>query len=252
MRIVSKKIGYVEGALLRMIVLAWLGQNAFLSSAPLQATVFRDRTHAGELLAEKLKSRAGSFSNPIVLAIPSGGVPVGMAIARKLGLPMDLIIVRKIPVPYNPEAGFGSISWDGQGMINEKLVHQLQLDESDIQSAVAEVKRELKRRMEKFRGNKPFPDLRGRTVIIVDDGLASGYTMLSAISSIRKYSPGRIIVAVPTASRNAVDIVSPHIDELFCLNLRDTMIFAVADAYKEWHDLTEEEVLAMIRNFQQS
>ncbi len=209
--------------------------------------VFADREAAGELLARKLKPYLGSLSAPIVLAIPSGGVPVGKAISKELGIPMDLLIVRKIPIPYNTEAGFGSVSWDGEIEFNEKLVYQLQLGGDEIESAIREVKKGLKQRMEKFRGSKPFPELGGRAVIIVDDGLASGYTMLSAVRSIKKYSPARIVIAVPTASINAIELVRPHANEIFCLNIRDTVRFAVADAYKEWHDLTELEVLQLLK-----
>lgn len=208
--------------------------------------VFKDRFHGGELLAQELKPYLESMANPIVLAIPSGGVPVGYTIARKLGIPVDLIIVRKIPIPYNPEAGFGSVSWDGDVKLNEKILLQLSLTDAEIESAVEKVKRELDRRMEKFRGKRPFPELKGMSAIIVDDGLASGYTMLSAVSSIRKYSPVRIIVAVPTASISAARLVSPHVDEFFCLNIRETTIFAVADAYQEWYDLDEQEVISIL------
>lgn len=208
--------------------------------------VFRDRFHAGELLADKLKP----YVNPVILAIPSGGVPVGAAIAKKLGITMDLIIVRKIPIPYSPEAGFGSVSWDGEVTINEKLVAQLHLSDEEIEAAVEKVKLELERRMEKFRGKKPFPELEGRSVIIVDDGLASGYTMLSAVSAVKKHSPARITVAVPTASKNALELVSKHVDELVCLNVRETAMFAVADAYKEWYDLDEGEVIEILKRQQ--
>ncbi len=207
--------------------------------------IFRDRAHAGELLAWKLKTYVG-FSS-VVFAIPSGGVPVGKVIAKELGIPFDLIIVRKLPVPYNTEAGFGSMSRNGEIMLNERLVKQLRLSREEINGAIGEVRKELERRIELFRGKKPFPDLKGITVIIVDDGLASGYTMLAAISSIKKGSPERIIVAVPTASENAVKLVSPYVDEIFCLNFRETTVFAVADAYQEWHDLTEQEVLELLK-----
>ncbi len=210
--------------------------------------VFRDRFQAGELLAQKLGLYLLGFSSPIVLAIPSGGVPVGIRIAKNLGLPLDLIIVRKIPVPYNPEAGFGSVSWDGDVILNEELVKQLQLSGEEIESAVQNVRFELGRRIIKIRGKKPFPELKGRTAIIVDDGLASGYTMLAAVSSIRKYSPEGIVIAVPTASRSAIELVSSHVDMIFCLNIREAMIFAVADAYREWYDLTEEEVIELLKN----
>ncbi len=206
--------------------------------------VFRDRVHAGELLASKLKPYVGKDS--IVLAIPSGGVPIGSTIAKELGLQMDLIIVRKLPIPYNTEAGFGSMSWNGEVKLNEKLVEQLQLSDPEIDSIIRDVKSELDKRMEIFRGNIPFPELKGKTAIIVDDGLASGYTLLAAISSVKRLSPARIIVAVPTASKNAVDLLALYVDEIFCLNIRETKIFAVADAYQEWHDLTQHEVLKLL------
>lgn len=206
--------------------------------------VFRDRVHAGELLASKLKPYVGKDS--IVLAIPSGGVPLGSTLAKELGLQMDLIIVRKLPIPYNTEAGFGSMSWNGEVKLNEKLVEQLELSDPEIDSIIRDVKSELDKRMEIFRGNRPFPELKGKTAIIVDDGLASGYTLLAAISSVKKLSPARIIVAVPTASKNAVDLLAPYVDEIFCLNIRETKIFAVADAYQEWHDLTQQEVLKLL------
>ena len=207
--------------------------------------VFRDRVHAGELLASRLKPYIGKDS--IVLAIPSGGVPVGNTISKELGLQMDLIIVRKLPIPYNTEAGFGSMSWNGEVKLNKELVYQLQLSDSDIDPIIADVKRDLDKRMEIFRGKRPFPELKNKTAIIVDDGLASGYTLLAAISSVKRLSPAKIIVAVPTASKNAIDLVAPYVDEIFCLNIRETSIFAVADAYKEWHDLTEQEVLKILR-----
>ena len=206
--------------------------------------VFRDRVHAGELLASKLKPYVGKDS--IVLAIPSGGVPIGSTLAKELGLQMDLIIVRKLPIPYNTEAGFGSMSWNGEVKLNEKLVEQLELRDPEIDSIIRDVKSELDKRMEIFRGNRPFPELKGKTAIIVDDGLASGYTLLAAISSVKKLSPARIIVAAPTASKNAVDLLAPYVDEIFCLNIRETKIFAVADAYQEWHDLTQQEVLKLL------
>ncbi len=207
--------------------------------------VFRDRIYAGELLALRLKPNIEGAS--IVLAVPSGGVPVGNAIAKELGIPLDLIIVRKLPIPYNTEAGFGSVSWDGEVKLNDKLVSGLQLSGEEIGKAIDEVKRELDRRMELFRGKRPFPELKGMTVIIADDGLASGYTILAAISSVKKHSPAKIIIAIPTASKNAIDLISPYVDEIFCLNIRDTTVFAVADAYQEWHDLTEREVLKILK-----
>ena len=206
--------------------------------------VFKDRFHAGKLLALKLKQY--HFINPIVLAIPYGGVPVGKSIARELSYPLELIMVRKIPIPYNPEAGFGAVSWDGEVVINQNLLDQLSLSNHEIKLTIQRVKLELEKRIQTF--GKTLSELQDRSVIITDDGLASGYTMLSSIQSIKKYSPNSITIAVPTASTSAIKLVSAYADMLFCLNIRESMVFAVADAYQEWHDLTEQEVKEIIHD----
>ena len=206
--------------------------------------VFKDRFHAGKLLALKLKQY--HFINPIVLAIPYGGVPVGISIARELSYPLELIMVRKIPIPYNPEAGFGAVSWDGEVVINQNLLDQLSLSNHEIKLTIQRVKLELEKRIQTF--GKTLSELQDRSVIITDDGLASGYTMLSSIQSIKKYSPNSITIAVPTASTSAIKLVSAYADMLFCLNIRESMVFAVADAYQEWHDLTEQEVKEIIHD----
>lgn len=202
--------------------------------------VFKDRIHAGEFLAKKLEKYKDE--DLIVLAIPSGGVPVGFIIAKELDKPFDLIIVRKIPIPMEPEAGFGAMSFDGIIVLNKPLVERLSLNKEEIDECSSQVLKEIERRKDKFRGDKPFPDLRDKTVVIVDDGLASGYTMLAAIKSVRKQSVRKIIVAVPTASMNAINLIAPHVDEIVCLNIRDSFFFAVADAYQNWYDLSDDEV----------
>jgi len=203
--------------------------------------VFRDRSQAGEMLAAKLEKYRGL--DGIVLAIPSGGVPVGYAVARALGLPLDLAIARKILVPGSTEAGYGAVSWDGETALNHELVTTLGLTHAAIERGIAETRKVLEARMKRFRGDKPLPKLEGRVVIIVDDGLASGYTALACARSIRKRNPAKLVVAVPTASEEAVALMLPEVDELVCLNIRSGFIFAVADAYQHWYDLTDEEVL---------
>jgi len=207
--------------------------------------VFKDRVHAGELLAKKLEKYKDEDS--MILAIPSGGVPVGFVIAKELDKPFDLIIVRKIPIPMEPEAGFGAMSFDGITVLNELLVKRLSLTKDEIDEGSSQALKEIKRRMDKFRGDKPFPDLKDKTVVIVDDGLASGYTMLAAIKSVKKQSVRKIIVAVPTASTSAISLIFPHVDEIVCLNIRDSFFFAVADAYKNWYDLNDDEVQNYLR-----
>jgi len=207
--------------------------------------VFKDRIHAGELLAKKLWRHKGE--DAIVLAIPAGGVPVGYRIAVNLQLPLDLIVVRKLPIPYNPEAGFGALTTDGTIVLNEPVVEELGLTKEEIEMYASEKMREIKERLRKFRGDRPFSDLKEKIAIIVDDGLASGYTMTAAILSVRKHGPKRIVVAVPTAHLGALEKISPYTDEIICLNIRSGFLFAVADAYLNWYDLDDSEVIDYLR-----
>ena len=208
--------------------------------------VFRDRYHAGKLLADMLK-RHISLEDSVLVAIPAGGIPVGYEISRTLDLPMDLVIVRKLQIPWDPEAGFGAISSDGEIVLNERLVDYLGLSEEVIEEIARKTLRIIRDRFKKFRMFKPVMNVRDKTVILVDDGLASGYTMLAAIRSIKKKSPKRIIVAVPTASTAAVEFVSREVNKILCLNVRSSRIFAVADAYRKWRDLADDEVVEILR-----
>jgi predicted phosphoribosyltransferase len=207
--------------------------------------VFRDRLEAGDRLArrlEKYKKREG-----FVLAIPSGGIPIGLKISQHLGLPFDLVISRKIPIPGNPEAGLGALSFEGSLFLNEPLVEELRLTPEEIRELSIPVLEEIQHRNAVFRGGLPFPDLRGRIAILVDDGLASGYTMLASINFVKKRKPGRLVVAIPTAPESSIQFISAQVDELLCLNIRGGFFFAVADAYNEWHDLSEGEVMAFLK-----
>jgi predicted phosphoribosyltransferase len=206
--------------------------------------VFEDRTEAGRLIAGKLVKYRDSGG--IVFGIPSGGVPVAREIAEALHLPMDLMIVRKLQIPYNPEAGFGAMGLGGEIILNEGLLAQLGLTEDEIREQAEKTKEVIKRRDQVFRGGRPFPVLKDRIVILADDGLASGYTMLAAVSFVKRNKPGKIIVAVPTASQRTVEFVLPEVDELVCLNVRHGISFAVADAYRNWYDLSDVEVLSII------
>jgi putative phosphoribosyl transferase len=207
--------------------------------------VFEDRKEAGRLLAEKLITYKGS--DALVFGIPSGGVPIASEIADALKLPMDLIIVRKIQIPYNPEVGFGAMEPEGEVILNERLLSQLRLSEREIKTQIQRTKDILKKRNRLFKGEKPFPSLKEKIVIVVDDGLASGYTMLAAIKFIKRKLPQKIIIAVPTASEKTVNFILPEVDELICLNVRSRLPFAVADAYRTWYDLTDKEVLDIIK-----
>lgn len=205
--------------------------------------IFNDRIDAGEKIA-KMLSKLELF-NPVVLAIPSGGVPVGIAIAKKLGLDFDLAIVRKILVPWNTEAGYGAVAWDGTVLLNYPLVRMLGLTDKDVEKGVEETLITIRRRVKLLRGDKPLR-VSGRDVILVDDGLASGFTMLAAVKAIKKLKPKRIIVAVPTSSMAALRLLDNEVDIIVVANLREEPIYAVADAYINWRDISEEEAFKMI------
>lgn len=212
--------------------------------------VFRDRFHAGELLAKKLAGYKGEDAQ--VLAIPAGGVQVALVLAKTLGLPLDVAITRKIHIPWNMEAGFGTVTWDGVIILNEPLVDALGITKEIIDRCILEEKKAIERRQEIFRGRKPFPHVKGRVVILVDDGLASGFSMLATLTSIKRENPKETVVAVPTASSSAIELVKPHADKVFCLNIRTGPVFAVADAYEHWYDLDEGEVVDLLRSYGRS
>jgi putative phosphoribosyl transferase len=202
--------------------------------------LFRDRSDAGRRLADKLAEYEGAEA--VVLAVPRGGVPVGFEVARRLRAPFDVIIPRKIPIPWNPEAGFGAITADGTMVLNHSMVESLGLSEEEIREAAEQVRQEIVRRTKQYGGRVPMSSIEGKLVILVDDGLASGYTMLAAIESLRKHAPSSIVVAVPVASSGAVRLVASKTDRLVVLMVSHRIPFAVAGFYRIWRDLTDEEV----------
>lgn len=209
--------------------------------------VFNDRRDAGRVLAGMLAPKYADHGNAIVLAVPSGGAPVGIEIAAALELPLDLVIVRKVQIPGNTEAGFGSVSSTGRVFFNEPLKARLGLTRARIDAQVEKVRGELAERERRFREGAPFPDLSGRTAILADDGLASGYTMLAAVDSVRAKGAARVVVATPTAPLSSLERVSEVSDEIYCANVREGPRFAVAEAYRNWRDLEPDEVVAMLK-----
>jgi putative phosphoribosyl transferase len=216
-------------------------EDAFLRN---KLYVFKDRKDAGTLLAQQLLGYKDT--DGIVFAIPSGGVPVAAEIAKALTLPLDLIIVRKVQIPHNPEAGFGAVSPDHKVVLNENLLRKLNLSEKEVEQQIQITREIIKMRNELFRKGVPFPSIEGRVAIIVDDGLASGYTMLSAIDYVKRHEPQKIVVAVPTGSKRTSEIILPEVDELVCLNVRSGYTFAVANAYENWYDLADDEVISIL------
>lgn len=212
--------------------------------------VFADRTAAGKRLAEMLRDYQGK---PLRLfAIPAGGVPVAAEIARSLGVPLDLVIVRKIQLPWTTEAGFGALDPEGTPLFNEALLSRLSLSPQQIETQLAKTLVNITQREERLRGGRPYPDLAGDTTIIVDDGLASGYTMQVAVRFLKRKGAGELIVAVPTALDRTARTLLALIDLLVCPNLRGGLSFAVAEAYENWYDVDEAEVLGLLASLPQA
>jgi predicted phosphoribosyltransferase len=207
--------------------------------------MYRDRDEAGEILARQLVSFRGR--EPVVLAIPNGGVPVGLRIHERLGGDFGLVIVRKLHIPWNREAGFGAVAPDGTVVFNEALRASLGLSDAEERAVIEEEKAEIARRTARY-GAGDVPPLEGRTAILVDDGLASGYSMLVAANFVRKRRPSELVVAVPTGSAEAVRRVRLAADRLVCPDTRGGPVFAVADAYRAWRDLDDAEVAALVRS----
>lgn len=207
--------------------------------------VFNDRFHAGELIADKLLEYKDE-EDVYLIAIPAGGVPVAYIISKTLNIPLDLAVTRKLHIPWNKEAGFGAISWNDTMFLNEPLITSLRLTREDIERCIAEEKTIIKKRLKMFRGDKLFPDLEGKRVIIVDDGLASGFSMLTTMKSIRQTIVKELLVAIPTAPVSAINLIKPQADKIVCLNIRSGPFFAVANAYKMWYDLDDEDVMEIL------
>jgi predicted phosphoribosyltransferase len=207
--------------------------------------VFRDRRDAGILLAEMLREYGGGHA--FILAIPAGGIPVAKEVSRLLGLKLDVAIARKVQLPDEPEAGFGAIGPDDVLVLNDDLIKERRLTQDIIEKQVRKASQSVRWREEIFRKNAPYPDLKRKTVIIIDDGLASGFTVLAIIRFAREHGASKVIVAVPTASERAAEMLLQEADEVYVLNIRAGVVFAVADAFEQWNDISDEEALSILQ-----
>jgi predicted phosphoribosyltransferase len=206
--------------------------------------VFRDRREAGMLLAKALRAYA-SDPNVIVLGLPRGGIPVAYEIARRLAVPLDSYGVRKIGAPGNEELALGAIGSDGAAYLNPEVVAALRIPRWQIDSAVARERHELMRREKLYRGDRPRPRVAGKTVILVDDGVATGASMHAAVESLRVQRPARIVVAIPVAPIETVATLRGEVDEVVCAITPEPFI-AVGAAYAEFAQVGDDEVRALL------
>lgn len=205
--------------------------------------IFNDRYDAGRRLAQKLLDFKGS--DTLVLALPRGGVPVGYEVARALGAQLDIIVARKLGAPGQPELGIGAIAPEVR-VINESLVRQLGIEEHDIDRIVGHETAEMHRRLRLYRGNRPAVDIAGKTVILVDDGLATGVTAQAAARAVQAERPARLILAVPVCSPEAAMRLADEVDDIVCL-LQPEDFGAVGQWYVDFNQTSDEEVMTLLR-----
>ncbi len=201
---------------------------------------FPDREAAGRDLAHGYEGRREEL---LILGIPRGGLAVGLTLAQALGAELDAIVTRKLPVPWSPELGFGAIAPDGTLSLNPEVLDIIGLRDDDIQAIAAEVLAEVKRREQVYRDSRPFPRIAGRNVLVVDDGLATGYTMIAALKMLRNLDPAWLGVAVPCGPADTVELIRPMTDYLLCLFIAGGAPFAVASYYDDFHDMGDSEVI---------
>ncbi len=203
-----------------------------------------NRRVAGQALAEALKSYAGR-DDVIVLALPRGGVPVAAEVARALGVPLDVMLVRKLGLPGHPELAMGAIASGGVRVMNDDVVRRLSVSPAAIEAVAEAEGRELARRERVYRGERPWPDLRGRCVILVDDGLATGATMHAAIDAVRAQQPACIVVAVPVAPPDTVRTLEALVDEMVC-PLQPQSFMAIGQWYQDFTQTSDDEVITLL------
>jgi putative phosphoribosyl transferase len=205
---------------------------------------FADRVEAGRLLGDELASRKLPL-NTIVLALPRGGVPVGLAVANALHAPLDVVVVRKLGVPWQPELAMGAIAGRSGRVLDEQLIAELRLSREEVDAVTSRERMEVERREKLYRGGRPEPDLRRWTAVLVDDGLATGSTMVVAARYVRSLKPRKLIIAVPVASAQACQRVRTEADNCVCLATPGRFV-AVGEWYLDFHQVSDAEVQQLL------
>lgn len=206
---------------------------------------FRDRHEAGQLLAKELASLQGR-RDVIVLGVPRGGVVVAYEVAQALGAPLDVYITRKIGAPYNPELAIGAVASDGTLVLDHDLIERIGVPDSYVQQETARQRQEIERRLVAYRGSRPEPDLQGKTVILVDDGVATGATTLASLRAIKARQPAQLILAVPVGPEDTIQVLSGEADQVVCLYTPD-LFWAVGAFYAVFDQTSDAEVIQLLQ-----
>ena len=210
-------------------------------------TIFENRHDAGRRLAAELRGYSGQFV--VVLAIPNGGVPVALEVARALKADLDLIVCRKVPMLLNPEGSLGAASDDGTVILNEEAVGRVGLSRQQLEQDINRIRADIKQRSLLYKRDRPPVIVNGRTAIIIDDGLASGFTMMAAVQSVRHRQPKEVVVAVPVASAMAVKRVEKVADKVVTCYTGFMPKFYVSDFYRYWYDLSDDDVIRYLKEW---
>jgi putative phosphoribosyl transferase len=206
-------------------------------------STFADRVDAGRQLGELLAAR--SFVRPLVLALPRGGVPVAFEVARALDADLEVLVVRKIGAPFQPELGLGALAEGGEPMLDERALASLRLSRDDLEETIRREREELQRRIDRYRQGRPLPDVDGRDVLLVDDGLATGSTARAALAALRLHDPRTLVLAVPVASPRTVEAMRAVADEVVCLQ-QPAGFQAVGQWYRDFRQTDDATVLRLL------
>lgn len=217
------------------------GMDAFSPYLP----IFKDRRDAGEMLAEAVEALPG-LRDPIVLALPRGGVPVAFEVAMRIHAPLDVLIVRKLGTPGQEELALGAVASGGAEYLNAELIAELRLPQPVLDRIREREMAEVERRTRNYRGDLPWPALRGRSAIIVDDGAATGATALAAIAALRRQLPAEVVMALPVAPKDTCDRLRAAADRLVCLRTPD-LFFAIGTWYLDFGQVADDDVRALLR-----
>ncbi|MCL1977655.1 MAG: phosphoribosyltransferase [Candidatus Bathyarchaeota archaeon] len=210
--------------------------------------IFLNRIDAGRQLADALKTQ--SFVDGLILAIPRGGVVIGFEVAETLELPLDIIIPRKIGSPENPELAIGAMTEDGTAILDENLISYLNVSKDYIYHESEKQKQEIQRRMQVYRQNEPYPDLEGRDVIVVDDGIATGSTMKAALVSVKNRGAKSVIAAIPVGPTTTIEELKQQADRVFCLYMPE-VFYAIGEFYDDFTQTSDVEVIDLLRKNRQ-